>query len=199
MKTPLSLLVLGACWSSSPQPTVTSQSGSPDVIVELAAVTLADDCGDPNLAPPPPPPTSMRAPMPPVPGTPAEAPADCSPGHCGYAKQACEQTSMQLSLRATAGAGSTNGRVQKVEPLDTRGKVLGQLTARAPAKWMTSSYVAWNQEIASNEKLNVTYTLSEPDWNKLGGRWDAHNKTFQLRVTVAVGSRDRVVEKQSIT
>jgi hypothetical protein len=187
MKTPLSLLILGACWTSSPQPTVTPQPSAPDVKVTLASVMLGDDCDHEfGLAPAP-----AKAPM----------PADCAPGPngCGSPKMSCEQTSMQLSLHASEGAGSTNVRVKKVELLDVRGNVLGELAARSPAKWTGSAYEMWNEQIAPNQKLNATYALSAPDWDKLGGRWNAHSKTFQLRVTLAVGTRDRVALKQSIT
>jgi hypothetical protein len=198
MKT-FSLLILAGCWTSS-QTTTTNPPTTPDVSVELAAVTLGDDCGDTNLAPPAEAPApNRRAPG----GAPAPmSMAPCMPNQpCGFAHRShCDQTSMQISLRATEGAGSTNVRVKKVELLDKRGKVLAELESRTAAKWTGSSYVAWNQTIAAGERLAATYSLSAPNWDALtNGRWNAHSKTFQLRVTLAIGDRDRTVEKQSIT
>jgi hypothetical protein len=197
----VSLLLLTGCWTSSQ--TTTSQPGTPDVSVQLAAVTLGDDCGDaPTLPAPVMKPAPNRrapagAPMPPASMAPcAPDQQNCSLSHRSH----CDQTSMQISLRATDGAGSTNVRVKKVELLDPRGKLLAELESRTPAKWNGSSYVTWNQQIGANETLATTYVLSAPDWNKLtDGRWNAHSKTFQLRVTLVVGSSDRTVEKQSIT
>ena len=49
-------------------------------------------------------------------------------------------------------------------------------------------------------KLNASYLLSSPNWDALtNGRWSAHTKTFQLRVTLAIGAAERTVDKQSIT
>jgi hypothetical protein len=199
MKT-LSLLALAGCWTSSQTPT--TQAPALDVSVSLAAVTLGDDCGDsPNL----PAPAAKSAPARRAPSAsapmPSQAPCDPNGGACGYAYRGhCDQTSMQISLRAGEGAGSTIVRVKKVELLDKRGKVLAELESRAPAKWIGGSYVAWNQQIAGGEKLAATYSLSAPNWDALtDGRWNAHSKTFQLRVTLAIGERERTVEKQSIT
>lgn len=169
-------------------------------MVELAAVTLGDDCGSTDLTPPV---AQMNRPSPSaIPaGVPAVAPmppADICEG-CVY-RPHCDQTSMQLSLRATAGAGTTSVKIKKVELLDARGKFLANLDARMPTKWDGQSYVEWNQTITGDQKLSASYLLSAPDWSQLAGnRWNAHTKTFQLRVTLAVGTTDRTVDKQSIT
>lgn len=195
MKT-LSLLLLAGCWTTS-QPT-TSQPATPDVMVELAAVTLGDDCGEiTSVAPPV---AKLDKPITRAPGAaaapmPADVCEDCAPR-----RPHCDQTSMQLALRGNPGAGSTAVKIKKVELLDNRGAFLAELTARSPSKWNGESYVAWNQSVAADEKLSASYLLDAPDWNKLtNGRWSAHTKTFQLRVTLAVGSADRTVDKQSIT
>src|SRR5262245_54008522 len=139
MKTPLALLILGACWTGQP---AVPRPDSPKIAVTLAAVTLADDCGDP---------TAMKRMDKPQPGE-APIPADC--GVNGCAMRSCEQTSMQLSLRATDGASWTSVRVKMVELLDVNGKRLDSLQARSPAKWNDSAYVAWNEQIAPNQKIN---------------------------------------------
>jgi hypothetical protein len=198
----LSLLILAGCWTSSQ--TTTTQPTTPDVSVELAAVTLGDDCGDaPNFQPPVTKPSPNRRAPSAGPMAPPASMAPCAVGqtNCGLSHHRhCDQTSMQISLRAGEGAASTNVRVKKVELLDQRGKVLAALESSGPAKWTGSSYVAWDQQIVGGETLAATYSLSSPNWETLtNGRWNAHSKTFQLRVTLAVGSADRTVEKQSIT
>lgn len=175
-----------------------------DVAVELASVTLADDCGSPPPPPPSPafaqPPAAPSRSAPRKPSTPAAAePADCAVGGCG-SRRGCEQTSMQLSLRAPAGARPTTIRIKKVELLDGKGKLLQVLAARAPTRWTDKSYVAWDQQIGAGETLATSYALESPSWDKLtNGRYNAHSKTFQLRVTVTVGTANKTVEKQSIT
>jgi hypothetical protein len=191
-KPSLLLLSLAGCWTSS-QPTTSPPV--PDVMVELAAVTLADDCGSTDLPPP------VAAADKPRAGAPASMapmpPGDICEG-CVYTPH-CDQTSMQLSLRTTGG-GSTNVTVKKVELLDSRGKFLANLDARMPTRWDGQRYVGWDQKIVGEQKLAASYLLSAPDWNALtGNRWNAHTKSFQLRVTLAVGNSDRTVDKQSIT
>ncbi len=197
MLKPSLLLAFAGCWTTS-QP-ITSQPATPDVMVELAAVTLADDCGSTDL---PPPVAQMNRPGP----SPAAAPAVRAPmppgdicEDCVYTPH-CDQTSMQLALRATAGTGTTNVKIKKVELLDSRGNFLANLDARLPTKWDGQRYAAWDQTIGADQKLAASYLLNAPDWNALtGSRWSAHTKTFQLRVTLAVGTKDRTVDKQSIT
>ncbi|HEY5933245.1 MAG TPA: hypothetical protein VIU61_01345 [Kofleriaceae bacterium] len=182
----LAYLLLAGCWSTS-QPETTKPVTATDVGVELAAVTLADDCGDQTPAA--------------APATPAlVAPADsCDGPGCGSLRHECEQTSMQLAFKASGGEKSTQVRVKRVELLDAQGGVLGELKARGAKRWTNDHYVAWNQTLAPSEEVSATYSLASPDYEAFGGRWSAHEKTFQLRVTIEVGDRERVVEKQSIT
>lgn len=192
----LSLLALAGCWTSS-QPTT---KPVPDVMVELAAVTLGDDCGDNvDLTPPV---ARLEKPVPAITRAPSAAPmppGDICEG-CAPVRGHCDQTSMQLALRSSEGTGSTLVKIKKVELLDKDGNFLGVLESRTPTRWDGDHYVAWDQTIDANGKLAASYLLSSPDWNKLtGGRWSAHSKQFQLRVTLAVGDRDRTVDKQSIT
>lgn len=183
--------------------TVGEASPGADVAVELASVTLADDCGSPvppspAFAQPPPAAPSRSAPR--KPSTPSVvAPADCAMEGCG-SRRHCEQTSMQLSLRAPAGAKPTTIRIKKVELLDAKGKLLQVLAARTPTRWTDKGYAAWDQQIGAGEALATSYALESPSWDKLtNGRYNAHSKTFQLRVTVTVGTANKTVEKQSIT
>ena len=215
---PILTALLVGCWSGSQ--TDPKLSGSTDVLVELSAVTLGDDCGDSGRVAP----AARRAPSTPASreaskypwgepasreasksrGQPASmsrpAASDCAVTGCG-SYPPCTQSSMQLSL-SSSGAQPTPIRVKLVELLDANGNVLGKLAARAPTRWdEPSGYVTWDQTIAPNQMISASYSLEAPNWAKLveGGQWNAHGKTFQLRVTLALGSADRVIDKQSIT
>lgn len=174
-------LMFVGCWTS-PQAPEAKHPTDTDVRVELGAVTLGDDCGDDAVMPPP---------APTRPGVVAR------PGYRPH----CDQTSMQLSLHASSGVGPTTVRVTRVELLDDAGGVLARLSSRSPTRWTQDGrYVAWDETIAPNQTLATSYALAAPDWNALtNGRWNAHTKTFQLRVTLAIGSTNHTVDKQSIT
>ncbi len=167
-----------------------------DVSVELSGVTLGEDCGA-GWAPPPPAPPARRA----APSTPAAmAPADCAEPGCGNHYRACQQTSIQLALHATGTSGPTPVRIRKVELLDAKGASLGELTPKSPSRWSDAgAYQAWDQTLAPGERAAVSYVLSTPGWNTMeGGMYAQTGKTFQVRVTVLVGAKDRVVEKKAI-
>ena len=186
----LSLLVLAGCWTSSQPSTPTPEV---HVNVELAAVTLGDDCNDAESIAPP----VARIDKPSAAGAPM--PADICVG-CAPIRPHCDQTSMQLALRATPGAGAMAVKIKKVELLDSRGGFLATLEARTPMRWNGESSVEWTQTVDAGGKLNASYLLSAPNWDALtNGRWSAHTKTFQLRVTLAIGSSERTVDKQAIT
>ncbi|MEO8700753.1 MAG: hypothetical protein ABI867_11955 [Kofleriaceae bacterium] len=157
-----------------------------EVTVELASVTLAENC---TATTPPPPPSTFAKPPP------AVAARGSSP-----ARRRCEQTSMQLAITAQPGVKPTTIKIKRVELLDKEGKVLETLTASSPMKWTDKGvYAAWDQGISADAAVKASYALTAPNWNKYGGRMTAHTKTFQLRVTVTIGSSDRTVEKTSIT
>lgn len=182
------LMVAAGCSASDAGP-------SPDVAVELAAITLGDDCGGALPAP-----AKLeannddqdrrRAPD----GKQRSPEADQLVSNGGY----CTQTSMQLVLKATAAAKSTTIKIKKVELLDPKGKVLETLTATNPSKWNGKKYDKWNQAVAASETLQTSYALTTPNWVKLtGSRRNASSKTFQVRVTVTVGTQDRTFEKSA--
>jgi hypothetical protein len=179
-----------------------------EVAVELAGVTLAEDCGEnvptKPLQPPAQPQQGKAAAIMPVPAASERmsAGACAKPGGCGSMPQpACDQTAMQLSLKVPDGVGASTIKIKTVELLDTSGKALATLTPRAPSKWNGSSaYVAWDEAIPAGKADHVvSYKLTAPDWNALtNGRWNAASKRFNLRVTVTIGDRDKTIEKQSI-
>ncbi len=184
-----------------------SLAKAPDeVTIELSSVTLGDDCA-PVPAPKPAPPATKVAQAPAPAKTPATpsvvAPSDspaarCAGPNCGRGR--CDQTSMQLAIVTQAGMKPTTFKITKVELLDEKGKLLETLTSRDPSQWKDAKYVTWDQTLAANQTLKASYALTAPSWDKLtNGRWNAHSRTFQLRVTMTVGSGTRTVEKQAIT
>ncbi|MEO8700752.1 MAG: hypothetical protein ABI867_11950 [Kofleriaceae bacterium] len=167
------LVVLSACGGG------TSIAG---LDVQLAAVSLAQDCGDAAIPPAPKQPRATAA---------AELSQDmakCAGAGCA---PACDPTSMQLSVRADR-AGAF--RIAKVELLDDSGGFLQVLTPRVPARWTGGAYAPWDQTLAG-ETVLASYLLSRPDWSKLT---NAHKRKFQLRVTYAFGNAEGTVEKSSI-
>jgi hypothetical protein len=173
----------------------------PSIGIELAGVTLADDCG-PNVKPMPPP-AQPSAGSGRVPAASQDAPdasmaagACATPGGCHIPAPQCEQSSMQIAIKANG--QKTKIAIKRVELLDSSGKVVGELTASTPTQWSGSAYVTWDEAVAGD--LNASYKLTSPDWEKLTkGRWNAANFRFQLRVIVTVGDKERAIEKQSIT
>ena len=99
---------------------------------------------------------------------------------------------LQLTVNASA---ATTLQIKKVELLDPSGKVLGTLAARKPTRWGNDAYVEWNEQVPANHPLKASYSLSAPDWDTLGGR--DPSVTYKVRVTFAVGDKDRVVEKEA--
>ena len=188
------LIVLAGCTASSADNFAKPPPASA-LTVELGAVTLADDC-----APPPPPPAAKVAPSsmvpasPPVPGA---APARTAPGYRGH----CDQTTMQLKISTPADFKAGTVKIKKVELLDSDGKLLQSLTARNPRAWKNATtYLPWDEKVGASAGINSMYDLTSPDWNKLtNGRWNAHSKTFQVRVVVEVGNASKTVTKQAIT
>ena len=181
-----------------------------DVTVELSSVTLGDDCGG-GWAPPPPAnrpaqpaaPARQAPPAPPSVVAPSEAPADCAQGDdCGGGGryQRCQQTSIQLALHAAGSSSPTPIRIKKVELLDAKGTLISELVASTPTRWSDAgSYQTWDQLVAPGEHAAVSYLLSSPNWHAMeGGQYAQTGKTFQVRVTLLVGAKDRVVEKQAI-
>lgn len=196
------LFVVGACAreTGSEQPKLAPPG--PEVAVELAGVTLAEDCAPGRTTKPLVPPSGDSAGTRPGPAAakPSEATASavCARGaNCGLPQPACEQTQMQLAIQAHGQRSSL--KIKRIELLDKDGKVVGELTAREPSRWQDSRYVAWDEAIAGQD-LVASYKLTAPDWDKLTkGRWNAASHRFQLRVTVTIGNRERTIERQSIT
>lgn len=185
-----------------PQPQPQPKTAQSDVMVELSAVTLGDDCGG-NVPPPPKPAKApSRAAPPGAMVAPSEAPADCGGPDCGGGRyNHCHQTSIQLAMEGRGTGAPVPVRVKKVELLDAKGKLISELTASQPGKWSDASatYEAWDQNVAMGELPSVSYVLSAPKWWEMeGGQYAQTGKTFQVRVTLSIGAKDKVVEKTAI-
>lgn len=204
------VIALGACTKagggseSTPQPPTTGvapnrppAATAGKVSVVMTAATLADDCGG----------TPPWSEPPPVPATPAPVVKDKSAkqdsaydpdegkskSKGSMARRRCEQTSMQLAVISKGGA-PTQLHVKKVELFDPSGASLGELVASKPTRWSDkSTYDAWDETIAPDQTLSVSYVLAQPNWDSVKDRW---NKTYTVKAVVTVGSGDQAVQAE---
>ncbi len=179
----LALVVVVGCSSpSTPPPTKPPVTPPGAIVIDLASVSLAEDCG----------------------GGPAHLSVETSsqkrrPGpsvaqSSQAGDQACEQTTMQLKI--TAGAAGAI-KIKRVELLDPSGKAVGELTPRAPSKWADDGYHAWDEHVEAGQDLTTSYALSAPDWSKLPGGRDP-SVAYRVRVTIAVGDDERTLDKPAM-
>lgn len=186
------LLFVGACWSSSDQGAQTVAKVPPSaakVAVEMTAATLADDCG--GTAPTSPPATIHKT------EKADKATETKEKSKSAKGRRRCEQTSMQLSVIAPAGVPATTIKVKKVELYDAdSGKLIGALTASSPTMWVDANgrYEAWNQSVAPDAKLSVSYVLSQPDWS---GVKDKNSRAYTLKAVLTIGSADHTVSHEA--
>jgi hypothetical protein len=149
------------------------------VDVAIASVTLADDCGTGPTAYPPSPPSPLMQ-------QPADSPRESMSMSMG--DRACEQSSIQLRV-ANGTAAPATITVKKVELLDETGTVLGELQYREPSQWADDGYQTWDQQVAPDQMLQVSYALSQPAV-MAGG-------TYTVRVTIAAGDGDQTLEQKT--
>jgi hypothetical protein len=164
-------IALTSCWKSG----TTVDPRHPEaanVEVALASVTLGDDCN----------------------GGVAQERAKTQVAEDSAGEAACEQSSIVLSLTSTGDA--TTIHVTKVEVLDAESKPIATLASRKPSLWQGSAYMPWNQALAAKQTAQVSYDLPRFDWSKVpDGRYSRTPLT--VRVTLAIGSQERTVEKQT--
>jgi hypothetical protein len=133
----------------------------------MTAATLADDCGG--------------------------GPVKSKQKSALKADRACDQSSMQLSIKMAAGGAATRLTVKKVELFDDKGARIAVLTARAPTVWTKDGmYEAWDQKIAPGKELSVSYALNQPPWGAVSNR---RNRTYVLKAVVTVGGKDQGVQR----
>lgn len=137
--------------------------------VVITAVTLADDCGGGG-----------------------GAKADQGAGKREMsAKRACQQSSMQLSVNGGDGGAV---QVKKVELVDDKGAVVGELKARAPTVWTEGgAYVPWDENVGAGQRLQVSYALSQPNWDAVPNRW---NRRFTVRAVISIAGADQTAQKE---
>ncbi len=162
------------------------------VVIAVASITLADDCpsDDKQTAMDVEPEATLKADM-----------DESSAKRKSRAKReatACVQTAVQLELRSAASAATTI-TLRKVELIDANGKVLGELTPRAPERWTDAgTYVAWDQSLAAGATLKASWALSAPAWETYGTtKSAAAAQVYQVRLTVAVDGADQIVAGQA--
>lgn len=178
------LVLLAACGGS--------KSDKDGVAVQLAAVTLADDCGDAGWMPPPTePPPEARQDRARAASNEVESVARCAGDDCGRYR-GCSQTSMQVSFSADH---ASVVKVKKVELLDGQGKYIEDLTARGAKQWDGSKYIAWDEKLAPTKPIQASYALSAPSWDKLGGRSKAQGQKLNVHVVVTIDDTEHSLEK----
>jgi hypothetical protein len=157
------------------------------VDLTISSVTLADDCGSaPTTEPPEPeaPQASMQKPSADM----SSAKAGASASMADEGERACEQSSVQLRV-ANGTAAASAIKIRKVELLDDSGKVLGELVARAPSLWVDDTYRPWDEQLAANKVLQVSYALSAPAVVRGG--------TYTVRVVIAAAGGERTIEQRT--
>ncbi len=150
----------------------------PEISVGLASTRLGANC---NEARPEPPAETPRSPATAKPD-PTPEPAQRIP---------CDQTAVQLSIRSPAGVPATRVTMKRAELLDRDGTLLEVLPSHSPSKWGTDQFVPWDEYAVPGKTMAVGYKLKSPDWSKIP---NANNRSFKLRVTVAVGDKVQTFE-----
>ena len=181
-----------AATAPSSSPAVTAKG---EVVVQMTAATLGEECGGTGTPYSPPPQRSEGMSLP------APAREKSAPGPAGDSAQkssmserrVCQQTSMQLSIVTPAGGEGRVLRVKKVELFDDAGTKIGDLTPRTPMVWSekVSEYTAWNEKVAPGANLAVSYALSAPNWSGVPNRWA---KTYVIKAVVTVDGSDQSVQ-----
>ncbi len=177
--------------ASAPEPTIVIAQAKPPapappppappkkvakVTVQMTAATLADDCGH----------SALPA------ATDTVIKAKAKSARFAKADRACDQTSMQLSIKMPADGRATQLTVKKVELFDDKGVKIGALTPRTPTIWSEDGmYKTWDQKITPGLELSVSYALSQPAWGAVPER---RNRTYVLKAVVTVSGGDQVVQ-----
>ncbi|MCA9614067.1 MAG: hypothetical protein H6724_18400 [Sandaracinus sp.] len=159
-----------------------SGTSSLDVEASIASVTLGEACGD----------TALIGEAPSADGD--RFAGDCAEGHaCG----GCQQTAIQIALRASAGDMEVPFEVLSVRLLDMDGREVDVLDARSPQVYDESEgYVGWDAMIAPNESLSVRYPTTTPDWQDIGDgdEWSTYGMRFRVRVRVRIDGEERTLD-----
>ncbi len=174
------VLILTSCWTAS-KPTEPPKAEPAPVDVAIASIRLADDCGAEAVADRKQQEQTMAG--------------DCA-GDCNFAR-ACDPTSLQVSLRSTAGMKTTVG-IKKIELLDAAGATIGTLAVRSATRWASDgSYTKWDQVVSPGEVMAASYALTAPDWGAIPGGRDP-SKKIRVRVTFKLGDGEKTFEREAV-
>ena len=175
----LSTLTL-SCGGSPSAPKTPTPEGSPtagQVDLSIASITLADDCGT----------GPKRAPVSSAPKRSSDATLFADMASQG--RRACEQSSVQLRV-ANGSETPSKITIKKIELLDEGGAVIGELTPRDASQWSSDTYQPWDEQVAANQTLQVSYALSQPAVSPGG--------TYTVRLVVAAGDGgERTIEQRT--
>jgi hypothetical protein len=162
-----------------PQPDPHVTAGPVDL--SIASVTLADDCGTGPTASP-----LSAAPAGAVP----MGDSSLFAGAASRAARACEQSSVQLRV-ANKTEVPSKITIKKIELLDESGAVIGELTPRDASQWSGDTYQPWDEQVAANQVLQVSYALSRPAVSPGG--------TYIVRLVVVAGDGGEATIEQRKT
>ena len=117
------------------------------------------------------------------------------------AEAACEQSRVQLLLRASAGDTPAHIEVVSVRLNEDGSKrELSQLQARNPQQWSATDnrYVPWDRTLSPAQELRASFDLTAPNWTAIGGGnpWNTMGMHFTLSVTLRIDGRERAVDFQ---
>jgi hypothetical protein len=179
----LSAVTLSCASKPAPDTTPPITEDADEVAISIAAVTLADDCGTgPTAAP-----ITQAEAAPPAQGEMAKR-SSMSINDMSAGARACQQSSIQLRV-ANGTAEAAKVVIQKVELLDDSGQPIGELTAREPSQWAGDTYQPWDEQVAPDGELQVSYALSAPLVQR--------GATYTVRVTVSTVDGQRMLEQET--
>lgn len=141
-----------------------------EVDASIASVTLADDCAaaEPRFD------------------------GDCATDGCNF----CQQTGIQLSIASLAGDTTVPFEVVAIRLHQMDGTFIQELDPRGARLFDGESYVAWDESIAPDSTLSVTYDTSSPDWAAIGGGdpYTTYGMSFRIVMVVRVDGVERTIE-----
>ncbi len=159
------------------------QPGKLAVAVAITSAVIADDC--------------RRAELGGV-GEADEAKRSAESMEAESQMRVCQQS--QLSFKLKAGPGDTAARVDliSVKMFDAKGPFLQELLPRNPQLWSaaSSTFGPWDRSISPGQELSVSFDLTAPDWDKIGGgnRMNTQGMGFRVTAVVRIDGQDHSVD-----
>lgn len=157
-----------------------------EVDAEIAAISLAEDCG--GVA------------RPAEPGAGAPPAGDCAEDSC---PSFCQQSNLTLRMTVGEGEGPVDAVLLSVRLLDyDSDEHLADLTARQPRIWVgEDGYVSWDELLGAPSDERTLYDLSTPDWNRIGDgdSWATFSMRFRVEVTLEIDGHTLTLLSDEIT